>query len=285
VERFVMPDALANEMCDRIGVSRPGTLSEAGDFYRAWVEKVPFDSIAKALALRDGTRPPGSDPIEFCDRWLATGVGGTCWGHVAAMAAVLGSAGFDCRVGLDRLLTDEFVDFHAFVVVAGDDRRWALDVTHCSGDPLAIEPGSDGTHPAYPVAFESDGDRLLHSYTSHSQAPGEPRWYAVLSTHLDAADVRSFCEVARTHGMRARSLYQRRFTRHEMIDARPSADGRMLIRRRVTADGTFEERFGDPDEAFAAIGYGTAAVGMAERAGLIERSRGGAVRWVPHLGS
>ena len=278
-----MPDALADEMCARIGVARPVTVADLTAFYQAWTERVPFDSIAKALALREGTRPPGADPVEFCDRWLATGVGGTCWGHVSAMAGLLGAAGFDCQVGLDRLLTDEFVDFHAFVVVVDGDRQWALDVTHSSGDPLVVEAGAEGTHPAYPVSFEADGDRLLHGYTSYSQTPGEPRWYAVLSTHLDAADVRTFCEIARVHGMRAQSLYHRRFTRLEMIDGRPADDGGALIRRRVTTDGVSEDRFTDVDEALAALGYGVGAVAMAERAGLIERSPAGAVRFVPRL--
>jgi hypothetical protein len=285
VERFAMPDALAKEMCDGIGVPLPGTMAEVADLYRAWSEQVPFDSIAKAVALREGSVPPGADPVEFCERWLATGVGGTCWGHVAAMAGVLGVAGFDCRVGLDRLLTDEYVDFHAFVVVVDGERRWALDPTHCSGGPLAVEPGRSGSHPAYAVGFDTDGDRLLHTYTSYGHTPGEPRTYVVLSTDLDAADVRSFCEVARVYGMRARSLYHRRFTPSDLVDARPADDGSALVKRRISAAGASEERFTDPDEAFAAIGYGAGAVALAERAGLVARSAGGVVRWTPRPAS
>lgn len=66
-----------------------------------------------------------------------------------------------------------------------------------------------------------------------------------------------------------------------MVDARPPDDGSALVRRTITADGVSEERFTDPDEAFAAIGYGVGAVDLAVRAGLIERPAGGPVCFVP----
>ena len=281
MERFEVPDALAGEMYERLGVAVPSDLAGVGELYRAWCEQVPFDSISKALALRAGTLPPGGDPVEFCEQWLATGLGGTCWGHVTGLAAILGHAGFDCHGGLDHLLGVDHVDFHAFVVVESGGRRWALDPIHGSGDPLPIEAGAAGVHPVYPVHFEADGRRVLHCYQSFHDGVLEPRRYAVLSTDLDPAAVRAFCEIARTHGMRARSIYVRRFTPTEMIDARPAEDGSALVVRHLSAAGAVEHRFTDPDAAFAALGYGSEAVVVAEQAGLIDRSAGGAVRFVP----
>jgi hypothetical protein len=281
MERFVVPDALAHDMCNRLGVGLPSSRAEVGELYRAWCEQVPFDSISKALARRTGGVPPGADPVEFCEQWLATSLGGTCWGHVAALAAVLGAAGFDCRVGLDHLLGVERVDFHAFVVLDDGGPLWALDPIHGSGRPLPIKAGAQGQHPAYPVHFEADGRRLLHCYQSMHDGGFEPRTYALLSTDLDAAAVRTFCEVARMHGMRAVSIYVRRFTATEMIDSRPSDDGTTLVVRHISATTTSEIRYTDPERAFAALGYGPLAVAVAERAGLIERSGGGAVRFVP----
>ena len=63
-------------------------------------EQVPFDSISKALALREGTVPPGGDPVEVCEQWLGTSLGGTCWGHVSALGAVLGVAGLVAAFGI-----------------------------------------------------------------------------------------------------------------------------------------------------------------------------------------
>lgn len=281
MERFVVPDDLARDMCARLGVALPRSRTEVGDLYQAWCEQVPFDSISKALALRTGAVPPGADPVAFCEQWLATSLGGTCWGHVAALAAVLGAAGFDCRVGLDHLLDVERVDFHAFVVLDDGARLWALDPIHGSGRPLPLKAGAQGQHPAYPVRFEADGSRLRHCYLSMHDGGFEPRTYAVLSTDLDAADVRTFCEVARVYGMRAVSIYVRRFTATEMIDARPADDGSALVVRHIRATSMSEVRYTDPDEAFAALGFAPAAVAVAERAGLIERSDGGTVRFVP----
>jgi len=194
---------------------------------------------------------------------------------------VLGAAGFDARGGLDHLINTDVVDFHAFVAVVDGDRRWALDPIHGSGDPLAVEAGATGVHPAYPVRFEADEGRLNHCYWSMHDASAEARRYAVLSTDLDAASLRSFCEVARVYGMRARSIYVRRFTATEMIDGRPSDAGDSLVVRHISASGTREERFTDPDEALAGLGYAPGTLAVAERAGLIERSAGGRVRFVP----
>jgi hypothetical protein len=167
-------------------------------------------------------------------------------------------------------------------VVEDGPRTLALDVTHGSGDPLPIEPGAEGTHPAYPVAFVDDGDgRLLHRFVRMSRAEHEVGRYAVLSTRLDAADLRSFCEVSRTYGMRARSLYHRRFTATQMVDCRPAHDGSALVLRHVTAHDETEKHLADPDEAFAAMGYGPGALEIAVRAGLVERRAGGGAFFAP----
>ncbi|MGZ4786741.1 MAG: hypothetical protein ACXV5S_13810 [Acidimicrobiales bacterium] len=275
MERFTMPDELVQEMCSRLGVGLPSDGAGVTAFYRAWCEQVPFDSISKALALREGGLPPGGDPADLCRQWLATGLGGTCWGHTSAMAAILEAAGARCRVGLDRFLVEDKVDFHSFVVVEDGDRRLALDVTHGSGDPLAVEAGARGTHPAYPVEVVDDGDgRLLHRFLRMSRGTREVGDYALLSTDLDAADLRSFCEVSRTYDMRSRSLYHRRFTATEMIDCRPADDGSALVLRHLAADDETQEHLADPDEAFAAMGYRVGALDVAIRAGLVERRAG-----------
>src|SRR5689334_7918803 len=117
MERFTMPGELAVEICGRLGVGRLTRIDDLAPFYRAWCEQVPFDSISKALARREGAEPPGADPVAFAEQWLTTGLGGTCWGHTSTMGAVLEHAGLRCRVGLDRYHIDDRVDFHSFLVV------------------------------------------------------------------------------------------------------------------------------------------------------------------------
>ncbi len=272
MERFAMPEELVQEMCTRLGVAQPTDMVGVTELYRAWCAQVPFDSISKALALREGTLPPGGNPADLCERWLVTGLGGTCWGHTSAMAAVLEAGDVHCRVGLDRFLVDDRVDFHSFLVVEEGGRRLGLDVTHGSGDPLPLAAGATGNHPAYPTAMVDDGDgRLLHTFVRMSRAEHEVGTYVVLSIDLDASDLRTFCEVSRTYGMRSRNLYHRRFTDTEMIDCRPADDGSALILRHVGANDEIEKHLADPEEAFAAIGLGPGALDIAVRAGLVER--------------
>lgn len=270
-----MPAELADEMCARLGVALPGDIDEIPAFYRAWCERVPFDSISKALARAEGTDPPG-EPVAFAEQWLATGLGGTCWGHTSAMGAVLERAGVRCRVGLDRYHVDDRVDLHSFLVVEDGDRRYACDVTHCSGDPLLIRAGEQGTHPAYPVALVADDGRLLHQHV-RAHRPGRPTGtYSLLSSDLDAADVRTFCEISRVYGMRVLQLYHRRFTTTEMLDAQPADDGSALILRRLGPSSSEETPVIDADEAFAAMGYLPGALAVAIRARLVHRADDGA---------
>jgi hypothetical protein len=278
MERFTMPGELTDEICARLGVALPSRIEDLAPFYRAWCEHVPFDSISKALARREGGDPPGGDPVAFAEQWLATGLGGTCWGHTSTMGAVLERAGVRCRVGLDRYHVDDRVDLHSFLVVEDDDRRYACDVTHCSGDPLLILDGERGTHPAYPVWLVEDDGRLLHEHV-RAHRPEQPVGrYSLLSTDLDAADLRMFCETTRVYGMRVLQLYHRRFTATEMLDAAPAEDGSAMVLRRLgsTVDQAI---ITDAGEAFAAMGYLPGALPVAVRAGLVTRADDGRDRF------
>jgi hypothetical protein len=272
MERFTMPGELADEICARLGVAMPTGIDDVNRLYRAWCEHIPFDSISKALARREGTLPPGGDPAAFVEQWLATGLGGTCWGHTSSMAAVLEHAGIRCRVGLDRFQVDDLVDLHSFLVIEDGERRFLVDVIHSSGDLLELRAGARGTHPAYPVELTDDDGRLLHQYVRMHRGTREVGSYSVLSTDLDAADLRTFCEVMRAYGMPAASLYHRRFTATEMLDASPSDDGSALVLRCISAGGETSTTVADAAEAFTAMGYGPAALGVAVRAGLVLRS-------------
>lgn len=279
MERFTMPGELADEVCARLGVALPTRSDDLTAFYRAWCEHIPFDSISKALARREGTLPPGGDPVAFAEQWLATGLGGTCWGHTSSMAGVLEHAGIRCRVGLDRYQVADLVDLHSFLVVEDGDQRLLLDIVHSSGTPLPIRAGEVGTQPAYPVELVEDDGRLMHQYVRVHREGREIGRYVVLSTDLDADDLRTFCEVMRTYGMRALSLYQRRFTATELVDASPSDDGSALVLRRISVDGETTRSVVDAEEAFAAIGYSPAALEVAIRAGLVTIHPDGTTTW------
>ena len=59
-----MPDDLADEVCRRLtgDADGPADVAGVGALYRAWCERIPFDSIGKALALQEGSTPPGGTP-------------------------------------------------------------------------------------------------------------------------------------------------------------------------------------------------------------------------------
>ena len=274
VNPFHLPSDLADEWYRRLGVARPGDAAGLAALYRAWCATVPFDSVAKNLALTEGRTPPGDDPVAVTEEFLATGLGGLCWGHCAVLAALLDEAGITASVGLDRMARhDGRIDFHSVVVVHDADGRWLLDPVHVSGSPLRLAPGARGDHPVIHTAIDEDGPgRLTHTVEGH----GRPAFrYVLLGTNLDRDDVAAFCAVsARFSGVPDGRLALRRVTptTHESLRVLGPDDGYprpVPAVQRQTADGTTVEPHEDVHTAFAALGVHEAGVARARAAGLL----------------
>lgn len=268
MEPFVLPAELVAEMCVRLEVDLPADEAGVVALLDRWKHVVPFDPIAKALAMKEGRPPPGADPIEFCERWLGTGVGGTCWGHVAGLAGLLGAAGVPVRVAVDRMLVDR-IDFHAFLVAdVGAGRHVVLDPIHATTEPLLLEAGASGRHGPYRAGFTADEDRLLHWFVNPNRADLSTS-YVVLATGLDAADVRAFCDIsARFSGVMAGRLFTRRFPPGVLEQGGVADDGSYVLTT-WTDDGPIERRLTDVAELQEALGCNDAGIAMAERAGLL----------------
>lgn len=282
MKRFEIGDQLAREMRARLGVPRPRSVDDVHALYRAWCERVPFDGVAKALAVAEGRVPPGADAEEFCERWLGTGLGGTCWGHVAALAALLGEAGIRSTVGIDRMLRDDLVDFHSFLLVdpevsAGRRRAAPMlmaDPIHVSGALLPFVAGARGTHPVYEVGIDEVDGRLEHWYVYPAQLVNPGR-YAVLSTQLDAADVRAFCEVSVKHSGVRGQFFARTTAPTSILAARPTDEGDLHLRRWHA--GGLDESVVDLEEGLRVLGVNDDGLASMATGALIDRDATG--RW------
>lgn len=281
VPPFRVPDALARDACTRLGVPWPEDLAGIAALYRAWCAQVPFDNVAKVLAVREGRTPPGADPVEVLDRWLATGVGATCWGHVTALAGVLGAAGLDGRIAVDRMRRDDdVVDFHAFVVVDDGATSYVCDPIHATATPLPWRDGARGAQGPYRTGLDREGRRFVHWYAIDGAGPDHrdrAATYVVLATDLDADDVAAFCAVAARHsGVQARRFFSRRFPDAAIVEARPDQDGTALAITRQEADGPATTiAHPDVDAALATLGYHPDGRRLVERAGLLRRTGDG----------
>jgi len=279
VPRFTVPDALARDLCSRLGTPLPSTFDEVVSLYRAWCARLPFDNVAKSIALLDGTTPPGADAVEVIERWMETGIGSTCWGHCTAFAGMLGVAGIDSRVAVDRMVRDDdVVDFHSFVVADIDGSPWAFDHIHVTERPLRLEAGEAATFGAYAAGFRRDDGRLVHWF-ANPERPGVDGRYVVLAADLDLDDVRAFCQISRQFtGVRSGRLFSRRFPASGMVHGRPADDGTAIEVRRWSGTTCTTETIVDPDAALAALGYPLAARALVERAGMVSVVDG-SVRW------
>jgi len=288
VRPFLLPDALAREVCGRLDARWPSTFADVAQLYRRWCSTIPFDTIAKALALAEGHPLPGADAVAVMETWLETGVGGTCWGQVNAFAGLLGAAGIHATAGLDRmLLPDGEVDFHSVAVVSDGATDHVCDFTHVSDTPLPLVAGAQRTQGPYEVGIDADGaGRLVHWYRNRGDeqdrgdATGRTTRYVVLSTVLDAGDVAAFGVVAGAFsGVRARRLHSRRFPDGGFVQGRPTADATALTISTYAGHERSTRVVTDVDEAFAALGYTITGRRMAERAGLLTTDAHGRIRY------
>jgi hypothetical protein len=276
VERFVMPPGLVDEVCDALGVGIPGDGADVTALYRVWCGAVPFDPVAKSVAMAEGRTPPGDDPVEVAERWLATGLGSTCWGHVTVLGGILEAAGVRVAAGVDRMLRDDIVDFHSFLVAHLDDGAYLLDPIHPSGAPLPLVAGARGDHPAYGVGLDEVEGRLIHWF-AQPQAHSRDGRYVVLSTDMDRADVRAFCAVSAEHSGVGRRFFQRRVLDDDFVVARPTEDGTALGITTWRAGHEHLDTLTDVDDALKAVGYQPEALDWLLRAGLL--SKGSPSRW------
>jgi hypothetical protein len=276
--RFAVDDVLADEMFARLGTSRPATDADVADLHRRWVAAIPFDSVAKAAAVAEGHRPPGGDATGFCEQWLADGLGGTCWGHVAGLGGLLAAAGVDYRIGVERMVRPDRVDFHGFLVVETACGPHTVDTAHPGAGPLQRTDGARSDHPVYLTGHtQADDGRLQHWFATPAGNVPSGR-YNPVSDDLDVGDVEAFCEVSATHsGVRARSLTHKRVTADTLVQAGPDDNGRCLAVRSWSAHGLEVTRLpaAEPDALFAALGYSPAVRRLAERGGLLTNGPGG----------
>ena len=276
MEGFTMPRGLVDEVCAALGIELPGGRADVGELYTAWCAAVPFDPVAKSAALAERRPPPGDDPVEVAERWLSTGLGSTCWGHVTVLGAILEAAGLRVAAGVDRMLRDDIVDFHSFLIAYIDGDPHLLDPIHPSGEPLPLVGGARGNHPAYAVGLDEVDGRLIHWFEQPLDGSRAGR-YIVLSTVMDRADVRAFCVVSADFSGVGRRFFQRRILGDAFVVSRPIEDGTALATTTWRSGGEDVVTISDVDEALAAVGYRRHAVGMANAGRAAERGPVGAL--------
>lgn len=140
----------------------PADLDVLRSVYAAWCLGVPFDNIAKVIALRTDKSLPGIDATEFFERWLTHGAGGTCWATSNALYELLVSMGFDARRVAGSMRDSGYIG-HGSVKVRIDHTDWVADSSLLTDIPL---PLTDAVFisPANPFGAESepvDGGHMI----------------------------------------------------------------------------------------------------------------------------
>ena len=133
---------LRDRILDRFGLadSPPTDLEGLERVYGAWCASMNFDNVAKLIALRTAPADsplPGIDAAGFFDRWLAHGVGGTCWTSSNALFALLDAIGFDAR-RVAGSMRDTGIVSHGSVKVTLDGNDWLADSSMLTRAPLLL---------------------------------------------------------------------------------------------------------------------------------------------------
>lgn len=247
-----MPTGLSAELRDRV-VDRLGLAeSPSPDIdglravYAAWCLGVPFDNIAKLIALRTGPDVPlpGIDATEFFQRWLTHGAGGTCWPTSNALCEFLLSLGFNARRVAGSMRDTGYIG-HGSVKARIDDIDWLVDSSLLTDIPL---PLTDGIFIADEGVFGAESEPVDGSHIIWADVPPLPM-LTPCRLLVDPTDHAYYVE--RYEASRARSPF------NDRLYIRINRDGERIVvsgntRSTKTADGLHSHDL-DPAELCAAL--------------------------------
>ena len=162
--------------------------------FRAFVEKVPFESASKILraASLAGPEHGPSDAGEFWDGFRDRGTGGTCFSRTNAFAVLLRASGFAPTIRLGSV-GGGAPRGHAALRVASGGTTWLVDV----GFPLSalVEWGERERETAHGrLVLSEGGQRLEFPGTAMAAAPILFEEADVSEAEFRQAWVRSFAE-------------------------------------------------------------------------------------------
>lgn len=186
----VIDDTLAAEVLEAAGATPDDDVETVVTRLRSWL---PAGSTAKWAAVDRGERPPGADPsTALVSRLNGELQSWACWPLCTGIGALLAARGHDVRLAVEHMRTGANsppVDFHSVLVVDG-----------CLVDPFLgpsapIPPGHDVIRPDGWAAWVP-GDRPDHLGARGGSSVFR---YRQLGDHLDARDVRAFCDISVTH--------------------------------------------------------------------------------------
>lgn len=200
-----LPDDLAAEVLDRLGLTPPTTVADIEALVEAVGSRAPRGSTAKIRAIERGQRPAGDDPESIARAWLTDPhIAWTCWA-VSTLTAALVHAGPLRADVLGVRRTDDrspAVDIHSVVVISDGADRWVCD-PHFGVGPLRAT-GGRFTRPGVEAELTSSHDGRFEWAVTVPSIPARLS-YRSLTGPLDADDVAMFCDVSVAHsGMSAR---------------------------------------------------------------------------------
>jgi len=137
----MLEEHLVERILERLGLPEPPSADLEGlrAIYAAWCLSVPFDNIAKLIALRTGDSGPlpGIDAAGFYNRLLDHGAAGTCWPTSNALFELLSTLGFDAR-RIAGSMGDTGIVSHGSVIVTIDGNDWLVDTSMLTLHPLPL---------------------------------------------------------------------------------------------------------------------------------------------------
>ncbi|MGH9441349.1 MAG: arylamine N-acetyltransferase [Thermoanaerobaculia bacterium] len=144
--------------------SRAPDLVYLRELFRAFNEKVPFETASKIVRNSEIADPPEKPrrPGLFWADHLERGAGGTCFARVAAFEALILGLGFSARRRIGAIGSPRN---HASLVVAVAGREWLVDVGYPLPDIFALSPAEHETLSGR-IRLTVDGDAATLLFAS-----------------------------------------------------------------------------------------------------------------------
>lgn len=205
MERWSLPDDLADKVLGQLGLSPPRNLDDVALLVEQLGRRMPRGSTAKLRDMAAHRRPTGDDPATAAEGWLTDPrIAWTCWATSTLTAALVHTGPLEAQVMGVRRRGDDAppVDVHSVVLLRDGNRRWVCD-PHFGVGPVPLRGGVH-SRPALFGALSARPDGRF-DWTVGGPPFSNALAYRSLTGPLDRADVAMFCQISVTYsGVRRR---------------------------------------------------------------------------------
>jgi arylamine N-acetyltransferase len=201
-----LPPVLVDKILEKLGFSyRPdANVNGLKALYYAWCRSVAMDDVLWRIHEANDFQgpPPGFEPIDFFEDWLAYGTGGLCLPVAVAMHSLLTELGFDSRPVLTWM--PESCP-NATLLVECEDNFYFVNQSVMHSQPILLDESVAETTPGWALRLVKEGPRWSYkwkTFRADETADGISCWFEPKQFASRERSLETLAKVSETYATR-----------------------------------------------------------------------------------